>query len=160
MSDSDPLDNPHLDQELGGLRRGEGDKVYHPDKAILINTDGEFVNPVGNAKARQASAKSTLWRRIGPLRYGNITISRRTEVWNERRDEWWRAEEVTIYEDGEPEVTFKVKNSNPRQYVRLFGSQIADLVSQNLLSSTQQVSEQTEQMLEDFRTDTEATDDD
>ncbi len=151
MTDIDPLDNPCLEEALGGLRRGESDRVYHPDRAILIHEDGDFIEPVQNAKNRRAKAKSTLWRRIGPLRYGDIEISHRTEVWHEGRDEWWRAEEIDIYEDGEPEVTFYAKGTGPRQYFKLYGSQIAELVGQNLLTSKQEVNEQAEQMLEDLR---------
>jgi hypothetical protein len=151
VTDIDPLDNPCLDDALGGLRRGEDGRVYHPDRAIIIHEDGEFAEPVQNAKNRRARGQSTLWRRVGPLRYGDIEISHRTEVWHEEREHWWRAEEIDIFEDGEPVVTFQVKGSGPKQYFEVFGSQLAEMVEQGLLTSKQAVNERAEQMLEDIR---------
>lgn len=151
MTDIDPLENPNLDAALGGLRRGEGDRVYHPDSAIVIHEDGEFIEPVQKAKNRREKARMTLWGRVGPLRYGDLELSYRTEVWHDDRDEWWVAEEVNIYGDGEPEVTFRAKGTDPAECVRVLGSQLAELVSDGVLRSKQAVNDEVETLLEEHR---------
>jgi len=147
-----PLENPSLDSALGGLRRGEDSRVYHPDRAIIIRDSGEFIKPVQDAKEQKRRANARLWERIGPLRYGDILFRFRSEVWHEEREEWWTAEEVDIYSDGEPAITFRVKVSHPVQQVTLRGSEIADRVANGTLISKAAVNEDLEQQLEELST--------
>lgn len=154
MTDIDPLDNPTLEDELGGLRRASDGTVFHPDKAIIILGDGDPVKSIQDAIDKKSHANSILWSRIGPLRYGDIKIKRRTEVWHEEREEWWIAEEISIFGDGEPSVTFMVKGSRPVRHVTLRGSTIAQLVEDETLISSATANDRLERLLEEFRTDT------
>ncbi|MFC6720872.1 hypothetical protein ACFQHN_26070 [Natrialbaceae archaeon GCM10025896] len=145
----DPLSNPAMDGDLGGLRRLDNGQVssYH---GYLLVDDGEFIEPIARAKDNLRRARHTLWNRIGPLRYGDIRIAYRSEVWNDDCEEWWRAEELSLYEDGEPVVTFERKGTEPREFIRLRGSQLAELVRDGTLVSKQAVNDELEEMLESF----------
>lgn len=148
----DPMDNPSMDGDLGGLRKHDSGRVTDGDGYILIQSEGDFIDPIQNAKDKIARGRQTLWSRIGPLRYGDIELSYRTEVWHEEREEWWRAVEVSLYTDGEPVLKFERKGTDPREFVRISGSQLADLVRERTLTSKAEVNERAEEMLNSFRT--------
>ncbi|WP_455448130.1 hypothetical protein [Natrinema thermotolerans] len=144
----DPLDNPSLEDALGSLRRGTDGQVYHPDGETLVRDDDKFTKFVHEAKEKRTRTRYTLWRRIGPLRYGEITIKDKTEIWNDERQEWWKAHAINIAEDGEPCVRFRVKGTEPTEYVECWGSDIADLVEDGTLRSKAEVNREAEELLE------------
>lgn len=144
----DPLSNPAMDGDLGGLRRRDSGRVTDRDGYILLESDGDFIEPVQKAKDKIARGRRTLWSRIGPLRYGGIEISYRTEVWNEEREEWWRAVEVSLLTDGEPRIKFERKGTEPQESIHLRGSQMAELVADGTLVSKAEVNQKAEQLLE------------
>lgn len=149
----DPISNPAMDGDLGGLRKyGDGERVASYDGYILVTKDGEFIEPVQNAKNDVERARHTLWNRIGPLQYGDIELSYRTEVWHEDREEWWRATKIDLYSDGEPVVTFERKGTEPREFVRVYGSQLADMVREDTLTSKAAVNDRAEEMFWSLRT--------
>lgn len=148
MSDIDPLDNPALEDALGGLRRGDDSRVFHPDKAIIITKDGNLIEPLDEATSGRERHRHLLWSRIGPLRWGDVVIKANTELWHEEREEWLRAELVNVYADGEPVITFKVKNTlDPVVLLKYDGSTIADLVADGTLKSKLEVNDRMEELI-------------
>lgn len=148
----DPISNPSMDGDLGGLRKQDSGRVTDGDGYILLQSEGEFIEPIQNAKDKIARGRQTLWSRVGPLRYGDIELSYRTEVWHEEREEWWRAVEINLYSNGEPVFKFERKGTEPREFVRIYGSHLADLVREDTLASKAEVNERAEEMLQSYRT--------
>lgn len=148
MTDIDPLESSAIERELGGLRRRRNGSVEHPENGTLINRRGQFRRPLSKSLEYDEKCRRILWQYVGPLRYGDIIFERDTKVWNQDREEWWVAETVTIDDQGVPELTFSVLNSEPTQQFVLSGSQVADIVEDGTLQSKSQMQDQMSHMLD------------
>jgi hypothetical protein len=134
-SDIDPLGNPAIESALGGLRRYENGRIATPDGRILVEKDGSQAEAVADARDKRDRANETLWRVVGPLRYGDVVLQKNTEVYHDKREEWWRADTLEFYSSGAVAVDFYVKGSKPRRSVTVTGETLADLVGDGILLS-------------------------
>lgn len=144
----DPLENPKLDRELGGLRKKDG--TLFTDNGHILMVDSDYVFCGENPMRQIYEKRDKLWNHIGSLQWGDVKVKRNRKIWHRQKERYLIPERVTLTEDGEPVVLFRVSGGQPGrvEYVKLFGNRIADLVEDDVLVSQEQVDEEIREAFE------------
>lgn len=139
------------DPARGGLTELEGDPwdggiatSLENGLYLLIYPDGDFIQPIRDAKADIERAEHTLWRRIGPLVFHDVEVKRGSKFYHTEREAHLRAEAVDLTADGYPIVRFEVVNSYPTEYVEFSGEQLADGIDTGTFKTPEDIHEDVE----------------
>lgn len=149
-------------QSESGRRREYGyffeegtDRVYNAcDEEggwLLVEDDGQFSKFIKEAKRKVAEGRQTLWFRAGSVEIGDLEITEHTEIYHEEREQWLKAEEIDVLDDGTPVIQFKIKGTWPRLHMTLNGDELQELYEDGVLTSKAAVNERAENLLEDLR---------
>lgn len=139
------------DQMRGGLREYDDGRIVSGEHYLLIEEDGSFIGPVEQAMNAEKRAQNTLWRRISPLEFHGVEVTRATRLYHTEWEEHIRAKEIDLDEDGVPWITFLIVDSWPKRFVELSGADLSEMIGVGDLKDDEQIHEEVTAEMERLR---------